>query len=97
MDRITNKQLESLVSYLNKITNSPDKSYSIGEDGLYHANPGCYCLDGAYGGVNLNRICNDGGGVNTPLGGGFYTKKELYNKISAFIKGIEEGKSLNRS
>jgi hypothetical protein len=93
-DRITEKMLQSLVDYLNQITNSPATSYSKGEDGRYHANIGAYCLDFAYSGVQLQRICNDGGGISTPLGGGFNTKRELYNKLHAYLRGIETGKEL---
>ena len=92
-DRITNKHLESLCAYINKLTNSPLKSYELGEDGRYHAQIGNYHISGAYGGVNLERICNDGGGITQPLGGGFHTKRELYNRIQAFIRGIEAGRS----
>jgi hypothetical protein len=84
-DRITDKMLQSLTDHLNKITNSPTESYSKGEDDRYHANPGAFCLDGAYSGVQLQRICNEGGGYGT--------KRELYEKLHAYIRGIEEGKS----
>jgi hypothetical protein len=93
MDRITEKQLGSLVAYLNKITNSP-ADYSDRETGHFRAHIGHYCLAGAYGGVQLQRVCNEGGGVSEPLGGGYGTKRELYEKIHAFIRGIEEGKAI---
>lgn len=91
-DRITNKQLESLVSYINKITNSPEESYTKDENGHYKANVGNFHIDGAYGGVQLVRMCTEGGGISQPLGGGFCTKRELYEKMQAFIRGIEQGK-----
>lgn len=95
-DRVTEKQLQSLVDYINTITNSPKESYSKGEDGHYHANIGNYHIDGAYGGVTLHQIVTDGGGVTTPLGGGYFTKRELYQKLYAFIRGIDIGKSIKQ-
>lgn len=93
-DRITEKQLESLVDYINTITNNPKESYSKVEDGHYRANIGNYHIDGAYGGVTLHQIVTDGGGVTAPLGGGYFTKRELYQKLNAFIHGITVGKEL---
>jgi len=95
MERISEKQLKSLVDYLNKLTNSPTESYTKGEDSRYHANIGCYVIDSAYSGWQLQRISNEGGGVSQPIGGGYDTKREAYEKISAFIRGIEAGKSAN--
>ena len=91
-DRITYKMLQGLCDYLNKLTNSPATSYAQGEDGKYHAQIGNYHISGAYGGVNLERICNDGGAITQPIGGGFKTKRELYNLITAYIRGIEAQK-----
>jgi hypothetical protein len=93
-DRITDKHLKSLVDYINTITDSPKESYKLGQDGRYHAQIGCYCLDYAYSGVQLQRICNDGGGVSQPIGGGYGTKRELYEKLQAYIRGIQDGKEL---
>ena len=93
-DRITEKRLKSLVDYINELTGQPKEAYSKQEDGTYKANVGNYHIDGAYGGVNLHQICTDGGGVTEPLGGGYWTKKELYQKLHAFIRGIGVGKEL---
>jgi hypothetical protein len=88
MQRITEKQLESLVQWVNELTNSPPTSYTRTEDGKLSANIGNYHLYFAYGGVNLHRITNTGGGVNTPLGEGTRTKRELFNQLHAFINGL---------
>ena len=66
MSRITIKHLEGLVNRLNKITNSPAE-YSTRTDGKFNANVGHYCLDQAYSGVKLQRVVNEGGGVNLSL------------------------------
>ena len=53
------------------------------------ANVGTYVLDGAYGGWQLGRISNTGGAQSQPLGGGFDSTRETYEKIRAFIRGFE--------
>lgn len=85
MERITDKQLDQLCNYLNKLTQSPE-SYrdSEGKIAIGH-----FHISHAYGGVCLHRTCNDGGGVSTPLIHGHVPKRELYNSIHAFIKGLE--------
>jgi hypothetical protein len=95
MERISEKQLKSLIEYVNELTASPKQAYSKQDDGTYKANIGNYHLDCAYGGYNLARICSDGGGISQPLGGGYHTKRELYNKLHAFIRGIDTGKKLS--
>jgi hypothetical protein len=87
MQRITEKQLEALVGWINELTGSPATSYTK-TDGKLSANIGNYHLYYAYGGVNLHRMTNEGGGVNTPLGGGTRTKRELFNQLHAFINGL---------
>lgn len=89
MQRITDKQLESVVERLNRITNSPLSTYVKDNSGKYIAQIGNYHLSHAYGGVTLHRMHSEGGGVTTPLGCGYTTKRDLYNQLHAFIKGIE--------
>lgn len=88
-DRITQAHLESLVKHINAITNSPSDPWTRDESGAFHSNIGNYHLDWAYSGVNLARMVTDGGGISQPLGGGFHTKRELYNLLHAFIRGLE--------
>ena len=89
MNRITDKQLDSLCDYLNMITNSPATYGTRNEDGQFKANIGNYHISHAYGGVCLHRVSNDGGGVNTPIISYHAPKRELYNCMHAFIKGLE--------
>lgn len=88
MERITQKHLDGMVSRLNRLTKSPE-TYMSEVDGKRVINIGHFHIDSAYGGVSLSRTVNSGGGISTPLGGGFCTKRELYEKISAYIRGIE--------
>ena len=92
MNRITEKMLQAKVDYLNKITGNPDAPYAKTEAGL-KANIGNYHISGAYGGVCLHQMVNEGGGVRTPLQAGHVPKRELFDGLCAFIKGIEIGKT----
>lgn len=84
MNRITDKDLNSLCDYLNTITNSPLKPWANGR-----ANVGNYHISHAYGGVCLHRHVNEGGGITCPLSNGHGTKRELYNTMQAYISGLE--------
>lgn len=89
--RITVKDLEKRVDYLNELTNSPKTSYSE-KDGKMTANIGNYHLSGAYGGYCVHRMCNEGGGVTTPIVSYHVPKRELFEKLCSFINGIEYAK-----
>jgi hypothetical protein len=84
-DRITQKDLEYQVATINEITKSPAQPWNAETK---KANIGNYHLSYAYGGVTLHRMVNEGGGVTTPLGSGYRTKRELYEKMHAFIAGL---------
>lgn len=93
MQRITDKQLDKLCQYLNELTGSP-LEYSTRTpqpDGStrFAANIGNYHISHAYGGVCLHRVVNEGGGVSTPVVHGHVPKRELFNLIHAFIKGLD--------
>ena len=88
-DRITNGQLEALVARINQLTGSPATPWTRQADGSFKANVGNYHISGAYGGVCLHRMCNEGGGVTTPLTYGHVPRRELYNQLRAFLAGLE--------
>ena len=90
MERITEKQLQAVVDLINRETRSPEKSW-ITVDGKNIAQPGNYHLDWAYGGVQLARMSNTGGGVSIVISG-FGTKRELYDKMHAFRAGLQVAK-----
>jgi hypothetical protein len=85
--RITERDLENVITRLNKITNSPETTYRK-ENGKLISNVGNYHLSGAYGGWKLERICNEQGGVTTPIHSGYVSKRELYNLIHSYINGV---------
>lgn len=88
MERIKLDYLESLVRIINKRTNSPETPWNKEGDKI-KANIGNYHLDGAYGGYSLNRMTTEGGGVNDVLSCGHVSKRDLYNRLRAFIDGLE--------
>ena len=87
-ERITKKHLNHQIAYLNEMTGSP-VTYSA-ENG--DANIGHYHLSGAYGGWELHRNVNEGGGITCPAWQGYVTKREAHTLLNAFIRGVEIGK-----
>ena len=91
MKRVTITQLEAIVLRINKLTNSPESSWTrVG--GKLVANIVNYHLDSAYGGYKLARMCSTGGGIQDILRIGYATKGELAKAMFSFIAGIEAGK-----
>lgn len=89
MERITDKNLQALCDRINRIKGAPMEPYSKGEDGRYVANVGNYHLSHAYGGVSLECMVNEAGGVSTPFGCGHITKRDLWNRMQAYLLGLE--------
>ena len=85
MDRIKLQWIESLVDQLNEATNNQVTSYTkVGDK--FTANIGNYHLYQAYGAVGLHKMVNQGGGVTEIFGLG--SKRETYEKIKAYLRGI---------
>jgi len=89
-ERITNKDLENVLSRINHIVGAKQEPWSKDSDGKYRANVGTYVLDYAYGGVRLSQLTSEGGGERDITGRG--TKKETYYRMHAFIQGLEAHK-----
>ena len=93
MNRITQKDLEYLVKRINEITDSPDISWRRnGRSGKrsagFTANIGNFHLNYAYGGVQLVRMVNVAGGIETISRNCHVPKRELYYWMQAFLDGI---------
>ena len=80
--RITQGDIENLTYRINIATNSPI---------VHEANH--YYLSYAYGGVKLERTCNDGRGCNEVSTDGFSTKRKLYDWMTAFLSGLATTKN----
>lgn len=93
-DRITNAHLNGLCHWLNVCTGNPH-TYCQNTD-TFTANVGHYYIDRAYGGVALCQVLNESGGVVDVLGSGHVTKRDLWNRMQAFSRGLELGTSAAR-
>ena len=87
-NRITKRDLQARIDWLNKLTGNPLKPYQDTE--VLKANPGNYHLDSTYGGLWLAQMSKDG--RIRKIIGGFYPKRELYEILNAYIAGIEDSK-----
>ena len=79
--RITEADLASKVHRLNEIVFNkkvPPEHFAVGKFHLYHA----------YGKVQLHQCKSTGGQIDDVFRCGFFTKRELYEKMDAFISGI---------
>lgn len=88
--RITEKDLQATCDRINRVLDKPLEPYARIEGKLV-ANIGCYHLDHAYGGVALYQMGNECSSVRD-IFGGHLTKRDLYERMHAFIKGLEEVK-----
>ena len=89
MNRITNAHLKAVVDRINRATKSPMEPWTKRSDGINQAQIGNYHLSEAYGGVSLHRMVSEGGGVSDVLGTGHVTKRDLANRMQAFLRGLE--------
>lgn len=88
-NRVTQKDLEDRVFRINDLLGTPFEPY--GPDG---ENEGSYFIAGAYGGFSLRQKGKDGERAVIP---GFGSKRELYEKLNAFVDGIRAGKAVIRN
>ena len=87
MNRITKKLLQARIETINSILGMPETPYTRTDDKLV-ANIGNFYLSQAYGGYCVNRMCNENGGVSTPIWAGYIPAREAYERICAFIAGL---------
>jgi hypothetical protein len=88
MNRITQSQLQGKIDLLNELTGNPLKPYGL-VDGKHRAQIGNYYLSMQNSGYALYRMVNEGGGISDIFSRGHGTKRELYERICAYISGIE--------
>lgn len=91
MQRITKKQLQARIETINSILNRPATPYTQVEGKLI-ANIGNFSLSQCYGGYCVHLMVNDGGGVSTPIWYGHIPARDAYERISAFIAGLQFSK-----
>ena len=87
----TINQLEAIVTTLNHVTKSPvDTFRKRRKNGRYPFSVGHYMLNRAYGGNQLVRVMNEGGGQHTVSVGGFLTKSALYDQVAGMVNIVRE-------
>ena len=91
--RISLKQLNAVIDYLNDVAGTPTEPYSKTKDGQYKPNAYCYHLSSAYGGWQLAQMSGTDGcsGISHPLNAGFVSKRRCFDSIHHFIKGMLVG------
>ena len=92
--RITKAFLNAQIKNLNSLVGLENiPIYRVDDTGrVIGGNPGVYCLSCAYGGYALHRMSASGStGVND-IFGGHGTARELSDKISALMMGLELSK-----
>jgi hypothetical protein len=87
MTRITKEDLKNVLDRINEATDHKLEAWTKDEVGGYRANVGTYVLDWCYGGVRLSQLCNEGGGERDITTRG--TKRETYERMRAFLTGLE--------
>lgn len=89
MTRITEKNLRAVVDRINRTMGTPMAPYSKGADGHYTPCGNAYLLSLAYGGASLHQMMPTGTGERDVLGCGHVTKRDLYDRMHAFLAGID--------
>ena len=93
--RITKKMLEAKIDSLNTITGSPVSYFQSTDPDNRKTSIGHFTLDQAYGGYSLERVCNEGGGVDDRHCYGRHTARELHGLLTAMIDGYCLAKESN--
>lgn len=89
MTRITEKQLQAVVDRINRTLGTPMAPYAKDTEGNYTPCGNAYLLDMAYGGYSLHQMMPTGSGERDTLGCGHVTKRDLYDRMHAFLAGID--------
>lgn len=90
MARITDSNIKVICDHINRLFGFKDcELWEKDETGRNNATIGMFYIDGAYGGVALYCMVTNGGGVSDVFNRGHMTKRELYDAMQAYIRGIE--------
>jgi hypothetical protein len=89
--RITEKDLQAVCARINRTCGTPLAPYSKAADGTFGPNANAYLIDYAYGGASLHQMSGTPGctGERDVLGCGHITKRDLYERMHAFLRGID--------
>jgi len=84
MNRVTEKDLKAIIKRLNEATGANVEHYTDGVPSPFN-----YHLSCAYGGYALHQFGETGSGVRDVFSSGHTTKRDLYNRISAYLEGMQ--------
>ena len=91
--RITDNNLQSLVDVINRTMGTPMTPYKPYDEAVGRAQPNAnaYHLSHAYGGVALHKMSSREGctGVSDVFGCAHMPKRDLYERMHAFLRGVE--------
>lgn len=88
-NRVTEKQLQDLCARINREIGSPAAPYTRNADGNLVGQVGNYQLSYADGGVSLHRLINERGGASDVFECGHIPKRDLANRMHAFLIGLD--------
>ena len=91
MQRITKKQLQARIETINSILGKPSTPFSFHEDGTRYVNEGVFILTMAYGGYGVGKMSEEGG-TWSAIWNGHITARDAYERLSAFIAGLQFSK-----
>lgn len=89
--RIKQSDIEALALRINQAAGTAETPWTKTEAGP-KANVGNYHLSGAYGGVSLHQMSNESGGVRDVFSCGHVPKRSLFDRMHAYLRGLEETK-----
>lgn len=84
--------LRARVDMLNKLAGAPLTPWIRTADGRNVAQVGNFHLSGAYGGVSLHCMHNEAGGLRDVFGCGHITRRELFDRLCAYMQGFEDAR-----
>ena len=92
MNRITQKDLETLCNRINQASGAPLTSWETVDGRRTVAHIGNHHLAGAYGGWQLRRMVNTDGGIAVISNCGYAPRRKLYNCMHCYLAGINANK-----
>jgi len=83
------EDLQRLINRINKIKKAPMETYKK-DDSKLIAQIGNFHISSAYGGHSLHCIVSKNGATSDVMQIGHVSKKELYNLLHAYLRGMGE-------
>lgn len=88
-NRITEKQLFAVCERINRTMETPLAPYARNESGQIVPCANAYMIDMAYGRYSLHQMMPEGTGERDVLGCGHLSKRDLIDRMYAFLAGVD--------